>query len=206
MGNAKRLNILRGDMLRFTVVALVVSLRQSNSAFGQWMGKQTGCYADAIAANPNRPTVTNPAHVTQYGVLELKYGWDRLWPEQGIHQRSIGALLKFGMLCDGELRWNRTSLLSQIDARGTYRTFGDNWLGTEIRVHRQTKTIANDGLHLCIQKYLRPVQKMDWAQGVWITHSPSWLARVSRISISISVSPNSLSHARLHPALTRTSR
>jgi hypothetical protein len=104
-------------------------------------GKQTGCYADAIAANPNRPTVTNPAPVTQYGVLDLEYGWDRLWPEQGIHQSSIGGLLKFGMLCDVELRWNRTSLLSQIDARGTYRTFGDNCLVTEIRVHRQTRRL-----------------------------------------------------------------
>jgi hypothetical protein len=57
------------------------------------MGKQTGCYADSITANPNRPTVTNPAHVTQYGVLELEYGWDRLWPEEGIqpdfYRRSV---------------------------------------------------------------------------------------------------------------------
>lgn len=42
------------------------------------MGKQTGCYADSIAANPNRPTVANPADITQYGVVELEYGWDRL--------------------------------------------------------------------------------------------------------------------------------
>jgi len=43
------------------------------------MGKQTGCYADStaaspIAAHPNRPTVANPADITQYGVLELEYG------------------------------------------------------------------------------------------------------------------------------------
>lgn len=102
------------------------------------MGKQTGCYADSLAANPNRPTVSNPAHVTQYGVLELEYGWDRLWPEEGIRQTSIGGLLKLGLLCDIELRWNSTSFLSQTDASGTHRTFGDNWLGTEIRFHRQT--------------------------------------------------------------------
>src|SRR5215472_5491438 len=48
---------------------------------GQWMGKQTGCYADKIAAIPNRPTVSNTAQVTQYGVLEIEYGWDRMWPE-----------------------------------------------------------------------------------------------------------------------------
>jgi hypothetical protein len=128
-------------VVRITIVTLLGFLAVSNSAVGQWMGKQTGCYADTIAANPNRPTVTNPAHVTQYGVLELEYGWDRTWPEEGIHQTSIGGLLKFGMLCDIELRWNTTSFLSQTDAGGTSRTFGDNWLGTEIRVHRQTKRL-----------------------------------------------------------------
>jgi hypothetical protein len=128
-------------VLRFTMVNVVAFLAVSNSAVGQWIGKQTGCYADTIVANPNRPTVSNPAHVTQYGVLELEYGWDRVWPEEGTHQTSIGGLLKFGMLCDIELRWSTTSFLSQTDAGGTSRTFGDNWLGTEIRVHRQTRRL-----------------------------------------------------------------
>jgi hypothetical protein len=128
-------------VFRFTIVNLVAFLAVSNSAVGQWIGKQTGCYADTITANPNRPTVSNPAHVTQYGVLELEYGWDRLWPEEGAHQTSIGGLLKFGMLCDIELRWSTTSFLSQTNAGGTSRTFGDNWLGTEIRVHRQTRRL-----------------------------------------------------------------
>ena len=112
-----------------------------NSASGQWIGKQTGCYANSIVANPNRPTVSNPAHVTQYGVLELEYGWDRFRPEEGIRQTSLGGLLKFGMFCDIELRWNTTSFLSQTDPGGTHQTFGDNWLGTEIRFHRQTQQL-----------------------------------------------------------------
>jgi hypothetical protein len=105
------------------------------------MGKQTGCYPDFIAANPNRPTVANPADITQYGVLELEYGWDRLWPEDGSRQMSLGGLLKFGLLCDVELRWNTTSFLSQTDASGTHRSFGDNWLGPQIRIYRQTKRV-----------------------------------------------------------------
>lgn len=125
---------------RFTVVTLL-ALLASNSAVGQWMGRQTDCYADQIVANPNRPTVSNPAHVTQYGVLELEYGWDHFWPDEGIRQTSLGGLLKFGMLCDIELRWNTTSFLAQTDASGTHRTFGDNWLGTEIRFHRQTQRL-----------------------------------------------------------------
>jgi hypothetical protein len=105
------------------------------------MGKQTGCYANSIAANPNRPTVSNPAHVTQFGVIELEYGLDRMWPEEGVRQTSGNGLLKFGLLCDVELRWNTTSFESQTDATGTHSTFGDNWLGTEIRFHRQTKLL-----------------------------------------------------------------
>jgi hypothetical protein len=105
------------------------------------MGKQTGCYADSIAANPNRPTVANPADITQYGVLELEYGWDRMWSEENVRQASAGGLLKFGMLCDVELRWNTTSFLSQTDASGTHRSFGDNWLGPQIRVYHQTKRV-----------------------------------------------------------------
>ena len=125
-------------VFRFTALLLLACLADTKSAVGQWMGKQTGCYADSFAANPNRPTVSNPAHVTQYGVLELEYGWDRLWPKEGLRQTSVGGLLKFGLLCDIELRWNTTSFLSQTDASGTHQTFGDNWLGTEIRFHRQT--------------------------------------------------------------------
>jgi hypothetical protein len=103
------------------------------------MGKQTGCYADSIAANPNRPTVADPADITQYGMVELEYGWDQLWPGEGVRQTSSGGLLKFGVLCDVEFRWNTTSFLSQSDESGTHRSFGDNWLGTQVRIYRQTK-------------------------------------------------------------------
>jgi len=120
------------------VVLLLCCLLVSHAAVGQWMGKQTGCYADSIAANPNRPTVSNPAHVTQFGVLELEYGLDRAWPGEGVRQSSANGLLKFGLLCDVEFRWNTTTFLSQTDGTGTHSTFGDNWLGTEVRFHRQT--------------------------------------------------------------------
>ena len=123
------------------VVVLLACLVASNSATGQRIGKQTDCYADSIAANPNRPTVANPADITQYGILELEYGWDRLSPEKSIRQISVGGLLKFGMLCDVELRWNTTSFVSQTDATGTHRSFGDNWLGPQIRIYRQTRQI-----------------------------------------------------------------
>src|SRR5262244_2001786 len=106
---------LRGDTLQSTVVILIACLAAINSAAGQRMGGQTGCYADSIAANPNRPTVANPADITQYGVLELEYGWDRLWPAAGVDQMSLGGLVKFGLLCHVELRWNTVEYKSQKD-------------------------------------------------------------------------------------------
>jgi outer membrane putative beta-barrel porin/alpha-amylase len=126
--------------LQFAVLTFVTCFAD-HPAFAQWMGKQTGCYADSIAANPNRPTVANPADITQYGVLELEYGWDRVWPGGGDRQTSFGGLLKFGLLCDLELRWTTTSYVWQTDANGTHSGVGDNWIGPQIRIYRQTKRV-----------------------------------------------------------------
>ncbi|MFY9559100.1 MAG: transporter [Terriglobales bacterium] len=134
--------ITSGDGVSLRLMALLaVCLAAIIPAQAQWIGKQTGCYADSIVANPNRPTVANPADITQYGVLELEYGWDRFWPEETVRQTSLGGLLKFGLLCDVELRWNTTSFLSQTDGSGTHRGFGDNWIGPQFRIYRQTKRI-----------------------------------------------------------------
>ena len=122
----------------FALLVLAACLVTAKSALAQWMGKQTGCYADSLEANPNRPTVSNPAHVTQYGVLEVEYGFDQYWLEGNTNQTSSGGLLKFGLLCDLELRWSTTSFISQSDSTGTHHTFGDNWVGSEMRFHRQT--------------------------------------------------------------------
>ena len=134
------------DILRSTTLALIPCLTASRVAVGQWMGRHTGCYAQTVtaspvAAHPNRPTAANPADITQYGVLELEYGWDHFWPESGIHQTSVGGLLKFALLCDVELRWDTTSFLSQTDSIGTHRGVGDNWLGPQIRFYRQTTRV-----------------------------------------------------------------
>jgi hypothetical protein len=131
---------LRAGILQFAVLTFGACFAD-RPAFAQWMGKQTGCYADSIAANPNRPTVANPADITQYGVLELEYGWDRVWPGGGDRQTSFGGLLKFGLLCDLELRWTTTSYVWQTDANGTHSGVGDNWIGPQIRIYRQTKRV-----------------------------------------------------------------
>jgi hypothetical protein len=131
------------QVIRNLVASGILCLVASGSLWGQWIGKQTGCYADSIAANPNRPTVADPADITQYGVLELEYGWDHLWAEDGGRQTSLGGLLKFGLLCDLELRWNTTSLLSMTDAGGSRRGFGDNWVGPQMRFYKQTRRVPS---------------------------------------------------------------
>src|SRR5207253_2025932 len=123
------------------IMFFVLWLANSTSLLAQWMGRQTACYADSIRANPNRPTVADPADITQYGVLELETGWDRSWPLPDEVQSSFGGLLKFGILCDVELRWNSTFLLSQSAATGVQRGFGDNWLGPQVRIYRQTSRV-----------------------------------------------------------------
>src|SRR5712671_909397 len=98
-----RPNSFMGRVRRLSAVS-VLFLAATPSLKGQWMGKQTGCYAPSIVANPNRPTVADPADITQYGVLEVEYGWDRVSPLENVRQTSLGGLLKFGLLCDVELR------------------------------------------------------------------------------------------------------
>jgi hypothetical protein len=149
--------------LRLTALTLLACLTTSDLATGQWMGKQTGCYAHSvaaipIAAHPNRPTVANSADITQYGVLELEYGWDRLWPETGLQQTSAGGLLKLGMLCDVELRWNATSFVSQTDPSGTHRGFGDNWIGPQIRFYRQTTRVPSLAFSYAIKMPSAPTE------------------------------------------------
>jgi Putative MetA-pathway of phenol degradation len=127
--------------------ALLLSLF-SISAHAQFIGRQTGCYPDEIKNhpiqnNPNRPTVANPADTTQYGVLELEYGWDHGWPGAGQRFTDAGGLLKFGMLCDVELRWTTTTFLSQTDSSGTQSGFGDNWFGPQIRIYKQTRRVPS---------------------------------------------------------------
>jgi hypothetical protein len=134
---------------RVALLAAVLAL--SVSAGAQWIGKQTGCYSDSITANPNRPTVADPADITQYGVLELEYGGDRQWPDKNVHQTSLGGLLKFGLLCDVELRWTMTSFISQTDPTGTVRGTGDNWIGPQIRIYKQTSRIPSLALSYAVK-------------------------------------------------------
>jgi hypothetical protein len=145
---------------RFPALASAILLAAfsmfSTSVNAQFIGRQTGCYSDEIKShpiqnNPNRPTVANPADITQYGVLELEYGWDHGWPASGQRFTDAGGLLKFGLLCDVELRWTTTSFLSQSDPSGTQSGFGDNWIGPQVRFYKQTKWVPSAAISYAVK-------------------------------------------------------
>ncbi len=92
---------------------------------------------DHIIANPSRPTVADPADITELGVLELEYGWERDWFPGGVRGDNFGALLKFAVACNLEIRW----FFNPLIGLGGQRGFGDNWVGMQYRFRRQTSRV-----------------------------------------------------------------
>jgi Putative MetA-pathway of phenol degradation len=92
-----------------------------------------------IRANPGRPTVADPADITEYGVLEIEYGWNHAWLGGQARENDFGALLKFAALCNLEIRWSPDTVISQDGQRG----FGDNWIGAQYRFFHQSRTVPS---------------------------------------------------------------
>ena len=85
-----------------------------------------------LTATPNRPTVTNTAETTQFGVLELEFGISA-----ATQQQSLQGLLKFGLLRDVELDWAGNPW--QHDAAIHYVGVSDNTVGFRWRFLHQAK-------------------------------------------------------------------
>lgn len=84
--------------------------------------------SDEITATPNRPGVANPAEVTQKGILELEYGWERAFrsPDFKTHA-TAAALVRFGLTEDFELRLGMDNYIAQLspDHEGRRSGIGD---------------------------------------------------------------------------------
>lgn len=85
-----------------------------------------------LIATPNRPTVTNTAETTQFGVLEIEFGIGA-----AARQQSLQGLLKFGLLRDVELDWAGNPW--QHDAAVHYVGVSDNNVGFRWRFLHQAK-------------------------------------------------------------------
>src|SRR5262245_29565980 len=94
----------------------------------------------SITANPNRPTVADPADITQIGVVETEFGWNRTWQQHGVHETDIGNLLKYAMLCDLEIRWNSTIVTGQSTGGESQYGVGDNLIGAQWRIVHQNRS------------------------------------------------------------------
>ncbi len=85
-----------------------------------------------LTATPNRPTVTNTAETTQFGVLELEFGISA-----AARQQALQGLLKFGLLRDVELDWAGNPW--QHDASLHYVGVSDNNAGLRWRFLHQAR-------------------------------------------------------------------
>lgn len=91
---------------------------------------------DEINANPNRPTVSNPADITQYGVLEMEYG---ITAAEG--GQELGGLIKFAAGHDFELRIDNVPF--QNNSVDSVSGFGDLGLGFQYRFLRQSGNVPS---------------------------------------------------------------
>jgi hypothetical protein len=110
--------------MKITAVLLLVSIAAVCS------GQQASVPLTAI---PNRPTVTNTAETTQYGVLEIEFGISA-----ASRQQWLPGLLKFGLLRDVELDWAGNPW--QHDAAVRYGGVSDNIPGIRWRFLHQGHT------------------------------------------------------------------
>jgi hypothetical protein len=85
-----------------------------------------------LIATPNRPTVTNTAETTQFGVLEIEFGISA-----AARQQSLQGLLKFGLLRDLELDWAGNPWLH--DAPLHYASVSDDNTGFRWRFLHQAR-------------------------------------------------------------------
>jgi hypothetical protein len=126
-------------LARYTVLCLAASwivIVGCVSAVAECPGDTPG----VIRANPNRPTISDPADITQFGVAEVEYGWADTWQQAGVHRTTIEGLLKLAVLCDLELRWTQDTFVSQaVPGQQRVHGFGDQLVGFQYRLHHQSQ-------------------------------------------------------------------
>jgi hypothetical protein len=142
-----------GTAIRIALAGLALGLLLPRSVEAQCPSAPQG----KIAANPNRPTIADPADIGQLGVLELEYGYERDWFARAVRGNGFGGLLKFPVACNLVLRWSPDTFVTQGNQRGV----GDNWIGAQYRFRRQTPhapTLA--------ASYALKIPSASWVKGL----------------------------------------
>ncbi len=111
----------------WTIVFVILSCVSVRESIGE----------EEIISVPNRPGVANPADVTQKGVLELEYGWDRAFRSHDFktHTDAVG-FIRFGLTEDIELHLGVINYISQLtqDHEGRRSGVGDTSPGFKYRL------------------------------------------------------------------------
>ena len=116
-----------------TIPTLLTVLVLGGYAFAQ------GAVQEPIVSNPNRPTVADPADITQFGVAEIEYGFSA-----SKNIQSFDGLLKFAFAKDLELRIGTNTFLR--DASVPVHGAGDTTLGLQWRAVHQKKFVPTMSL------------------------------------------------------------
>jgi len=95
---------------------------------------------EEMSATPNRPGVADPAEVTQKGVLEIEYGWERAFRSPEFKSRTaVAGLMRFGLTESLELRLDMDNYVSQRsdDPEGRRSGIGETSPGLKYRLLTQ---------------------------------------------------------------------
>jgi len=107
--------------------------------------------ADPLEATPNRPSSSNSAEVLEPGVLQWEYGWSRGWEGMGANNSDLGGELRCGLLNRVELRWGGGTFLTQFDGAQTKTGFGDQYLGGQVVVGKESTKVPAIALSYAIK-------------------------------------------------------
>jgi hypothetical protein len=104
------------------------------------------CTGVSVESVPSRPTVSNSTETTQCGVVEVEYGFGREWPGAGGHEDALSGGLRLGLTHNFDFHWSSDSFIKVVDAAGTRRGYGDNWLGAKYRFFSQSRHLPSVGV------------------------------------------------------------
>jgi hypothetical protein len=105
-----------------------------------WASARACIAEEEIISVPNRPGVANPADVTQKGVLEIEYGWERAFRSNDFKTRTDAVgFIRFGLTEDIELHLGMVNYISQIsqDHEGRRSGVGDTSPGFKYRLLKE---------------------------------------------------------------------
>jgi hypothetical protein len=92
----------------------------------------------AVTAAPTRPIESSSPDPVQTGVLQAELGWSHTWLTQSASANSLSNLVKLGLWCNTEIRWNMASYTSASAGGTTVSGMGDNFIAGQYRLLRET--------------------------------------------------------------------